>query len=459
MIIFETSELQARLGKVKPFFAKTKAFPILNCVRVTPKRISYANLDVFVFVPVQGGGVGDFMVPFPALYELVRSSNENEIRISEVNGRVTVSDGRNEIVLDEYFSPKNFPKLPVNDFNLAGSATTEQIHHAFSCYYAANDTHIRFSLHGVCIDAPTNRVVATDGHRLSLRSMGFTLDINDRVVIPKAVIKGVLQITKGTSAIIQFAPSQSNPEWIAIELWDISVYARVRNQYPDYQSFIPQQGLLKLLITKTKTVLKQIQNIKPKTKAIALKGSADGAVRIANGSYRGVLEGCTAVKECFFLVNVEYLIECLRQYEKNQAPVHVWNNNDKAGPWVFSLEGSSDMDLIMPIRVHDEESWFAVDETPQIIDTPTTETSQETDKPAAEPPQNVATPDIPFPKIKQSVNGEKLAGLEWGKKLARVLRQRGIRSVAPWGDRLLRVSDRKRETFYLAAAYYVVKSR
>jgi DNA polymerase III sliding clamp (beta) subunit (PCNA family) len=481
MIIFATHELQARLEKIRPFFAKNKGFPILNCVRVTPKLLSYASLGGFVFVPMQGGGLGDFMISFPALYEFVRNSNADEIRVSERKGNITVSDGRGEIVQDEFFSPEDFPKPPVNDFNLAGSATIEQIHHAFSCYYAAHDTDIRFSLHGVCIDAPTNRVVATDGHRLSFRTMDFSLAIKNQIVIPKAVVRGILHITKGTSGVVQFAPSESNPEWVALELWDISIYARVRNQYPDYKSVIPQHGSLKLMITNPKTVIKQLQDIKkrtPKTKTLALKGDTDGTVRVANGSYKGALDGCNAVKECFFLVNIEYLIECLRQYEKNPAPVNVWNKNDKTNAWFFCAEGSLDLDLIMPLRGNDEELWFAADETPQVVDAPATETPQTVDTPANEtpqetdklpsaPPQRVApsankpTKKVatPKPKIEQPARTEKVAGLEWGKKLARALRKRGIRSVAPWGDRLLKVSDRKRETFYLAAAYYLVKSR
>jgi len=451
MLIFETSELAARLAKIKPFFIKKKTLPILDCVRITPKRITYSDLDVFVSVPIQGGGVGDFMVSFPALYEFARSSNESEIRISERTGKITITDLRSEIVQEEYFSPEDFPNVPVNDFNLAGSARTEQIQHAFSCYYAADEDDHRFNLRGVCIDAPTKRIVATNGHRLSFRQMQFTLDIKDQTVVPRYVVKGMLELIKGTSAVMQFSPSQSNKEWLAIGVWDISIYVRVLNQYPDYKSVIPQQGTLKLSVTQPKLALKQLRDIKkrtPKIKPIALKGDANGAVRIGNGHYRGVLEGCKAVKECFLLVNIDYLIDCLKQYEKAEAPLYVWNKDDKATAWFFCAEGSLDLDLIMPLRGNDEELWFAASETPQQVDTPVNN-----------PPQKVAKQEARLPKIKQAATGEKLAGLEWGKKLARALRKRGIRSVAPWGDRLLKISDKKRELFYLAAAYYVVKSR
>jgi len=464
MLTYQTQQLRQRLEQIKPFYLKINSPAFLNCVRLTATTVQYSNLDVTINAPIPGSGDTDFMVLFPALYEFVRNSNRDEIRVYERNGIIKVYDGRDEIIQDEFFDPEDFPVIPVNDFNIAGFVTADQIQHDFSCYYASDQDDIRFNLHGVCIDAPKRKIIATDGHRLSVRTMQFTLHTKDQHIIPRFIVKGILQLT-GTSAVVQFATSESNKEWIAITVGDIALYVKGYDKYPDYEAVLPREGLLKLSFTQPKAALKQFREIKkrtPKKKTVALKGYADGAVRIANGSYRGVLDGCKAVKECFFLVNIEYLVECLRQYEKTQIPVYVWNNNDKAGPWVFNLDGSSDIDLIMPLRGSDEEAWFAAtpaNETPQTVDTPENETQQETDKPANKPPQKVATPDIPFPKIKQPTTGEKLAGLEWGKKLARALRKRGIRSVAPWGDRLLKVSDKKRELFYLAAAYYVVKSR
>jgi DNA polymerase III sliding clamp (beta) subunit (PCNA family) len=70
------------------------------------------------------------------------------------------------------------------------------------------------------------------------------------------------------------------------------------------------------------------------------------------------MQGCKAYQECFFLVNINYLIDCLKQFEKAEGPVYVRNNKDKTGSWMFSLQNSSDFDLVMPMRGDKEELWF-----------------------------------------------------------------------------------------------------
>jgi len=361
MITYQLQQLRERLDQIKPFYVKTKSMPVLNCIRVSPRIIEYSNLDVTFSAPMNGSGEGIFMVPFQTLYEYVKSSEMPEIIFDETNGQVMFGDSSTRFVMQDYYSPDDFPTIPVNDFNVAGAATPQQVQHAFSCSYAADKDDIRFNLNGVCVDAPNKTVVATNGHRLALRKMEFTLNSKDKHIIPRFVASGLLEIIKGKSEVVQFSPSEIDRRWIAIRTGDVSLYIKGYDQYPNYEAVLPREGALKLSFFDVKSAVKQLREIKkvsPKLRVFALKGSDSETVYAATASYRGVMQGCKAYQECFFLVNINYLLDCLKQYEKAGTLVYVRNNKDKASPWVFSSQNSSDIDLIMPLRGDKEELWF-----------------------------------------------------------------------------------------------------
>jgi len=362
MIVCNTQELKYRLNQIKHFFVRNKQFPILNCVRINVKEITYSNFDVTVRIPLSGEGDGVFMIPFPQLYEFVKDAQSSEITIEgDKAGRVTVDNGADKLAPNDIFSPDDSLAVPVYDFNVAGAADAGQLRRVFSCYYAADTYDIRFNLDGVCIDVANRVIVATDSHRLSLRGMNFTLQTDNLYVIPRFVANGLLKLVNKSIDAVQFSCSESHSTWLQIRYRDVDLYVTCRDKYPEYQRVIPKDGALKLTFTNPLHAVAQLNDIKKrshKLRTLAIRGYNTGMVRVATPNYKGILEGCTAHADCIFTVNIKYLIECLKQFLGSRTPVTVWNTKDKTSPWLFKTEGSNDIDMIMPMRCDEAEAWF-----------------------------------------------------------------------------------------------------
>jgi DNA polymerase III sliding clamp (beta) subunit (PCNA family) len=362
MIVCNTQELKHRLNQIKHFYVRNKRFPILNCVRIDAKEITYSNFDMTVRIPLSSEGGGVFIIPFSQLYEFARGAKSSKINIdADIARRAIIDDGTNGFMINDVFSPDDFPVVPVYDFNVSGAAEADRLRRAFSCYYAADTFDIRFNLDGVCIDAANRAIVATDSHRLSLRSMNFTLQTDSLYVIPRFVANGLLKLLSNTTDAVQFSCSESRSDWLQIRYGDVDLYVTCRDRYPEYQRVIPRDGALKLTFTNPRQAVNQLEDIKKrshKLRTLAIKGYNTGMVRVATPNYKGILEGCVAHVDCIFTVNIKYLIECLKQFLGSRTPVTVWNTKDKTSPWLFKTESSNDIDMIMPMRCDDAEAWF-----------------------------------------------------------------------------------------------------
>jgi len=360
MLTHKTHELLQRLEQIKPFFTKIRSISISDYVRVAATNISYYNLDAICIAPLNGNGQGIFMIPFALLREYLQKTTHDEIIFDEMAGHPTFGSIHTKFILEKHFSPDNFPIVPIYDFNVSGSATPDQLRHAFSCYYATDKDDSRNNLRGVYLDPENKCAVASNGHRLSLRTLEFPLHTTNKYVIPRSVAKTLATSIHNTVA---FSTSDSSNEWLMLSTDGMTIYVKCEDSYPDYQRVIPKEGSLKLYFEEPRLTLKRLRDIKktfPKLQAIALRGYR-GELQVANESYKTTWQyDCEAYEDCLLLININYLMDCFKQYTQ---PINVYNLDEKTGPWVFKIDDSRDLDIIMPIKYTDEESWFTNNQT------------------------------------------------------------------------------------------------
>lgn len=189
------------------------------------------------------------------LYEIMRECPEGPIVIRTLeNNWIEISSGRSRFKIVG-LDPKEFPAIPSPDRSRESHALTassdvlrEMITRTL---FAVSTDEMRANLSGILVESPEKgklRMVATDGHRLSM----ITRPVEDGgaasgVIIPR---KGVAEISKvietGDEAVILTV--QGGVAHASRGHVDLSMRL-VEGEFPDYNQVIPQKSERRMLVS------------------------------------------------------------------------------------------------------------------------------------------------------------------------------------------------------------------
>src|SRR5512147_2744717 len=198
-------ELAKALGRSQGIVEKKSTMPILSHVLLEAKKggnliVSATDLDLAVSSEhgcevVKEGAVA---VSARHLYEIVRALPEQSVTLKKAsNNYLEVRSGPSEFRIvglpaEDFPALPRFEKVPFTDVDSA--VLLEMIERTFM---AVSNDETRYNLNGVFFEpsAEALRLVATDGHRLSLveRKMGATFGLKKGVILPK---KGLQELKK-----------------------------------------------------------------------------------------------------------------------------------------------------------------------------------------------------------------------------------------------------------------------
>jgi DNA polymerase III subunit beta len=199
------AELAKALGRSQGIVEKKSTMPILSHVLLEAKNgtdlvVSATDLDLAVSSDHKCEVLREGAVAVSArhLYDIVKALPEQTVTLKRAqNNYLEVRSGPSEFRIvglpaEDFPALPKFEKVPFADVEPA--ALLEMIERTF---FAVSTDETRYNLNGVFFEpsADALRLVATDGHRLSLveRQVGGTFGLKRGVILPK---KGLQELRK-----------------------------------------------------------------------------------------------------------------------------------------------------------------------------------------------------------------------------------------------------------------------
>jgi DNA polymerase-3 subunit beta len=252
-------ELAKALARSQGIVEKKSTMPILSHVLLEAKKggqviVSATDLDLAVSSEHECEVLKEGAVAVSArhLYEIVRSLPEQQVTLKKAsNNYLEVRSGPSEFKIVG-LPAEDFPALPKFDrvpfADVDPSALLELIERTF---FAVSTDETRYNLNGVYFE-PTGgvlRLVATDGHRLSLAEKPFAEAFGLKgkgVILPK---KGLTELKKLLSEAAE--SGEEKPEAKLGFLENSAIFRRpgvvlvmrlIEGLFPDYKQVIPKAG-------------------------------------------------------------------------------------------------------------------------------------------------------------------------------------------------------------------------
>jgi len=359
------------LQRVQGIVENRKTMPILSNVLIDahPERIDIVATDLEVGMkssyPADVVKEGRITVSAKKLYEIIKELPEAEIRFStRENDWVDLRCGKAHFNLVG-LSPEEFPFFPaINDntfIRLNGSLMREMVE---MTSFAICHDETKYNLNGIFVKAMEQesgtvlRMVATDGHRLSMAEREIppvsSSDLKNGVIFPK---KGIFELKKLTEdddneIMLSFLDNSS-----VLKKNDTLVLMRLVDGYfPDYTRVLPSDNDKSVTINREDFFhsLRRMSILSSeKFKGIMME-LKDGVMEISAsnpelGDARETLEVDYTGPDISIRFNARYLIDVLSAIGEESVNLEL---KDELSPAVLKPhQGKGFLSVIMPMRV------------------------------------------------------------------------------------------------------------
>jgi DNA polymerase-3 subunit beta len=252
------TELAKALSHSQGIVEKKSTMPILSHVLLEAKKgtdliVSATDLDLAVSSEHKCEVLKEGAVAVSArhLYEIVRALPEQTVTLKKAhNNYLEVKSGPSEFRIvglpaEDFPALPKFDKVPFAD--LDPSVLLDMIERTF---FAVSTDETRYNLNGVFFEpaGESLRLVATDGHRLSLsdREVGASFGLKRGVILPK---KGLQELKKLLAEAAESGEEKPEAKLGFVE--NSAIFRRpgvvlvmrlIEGLFPDYKQVIPKQG-------------------------------------------------------------------------------------------------------------------------------------------------------------------------------------------------------------------------
>jgi DNA polymerase-3 subunit beta len=286
-------DLARALARSQGIVEKKTTMPILSHVLIEAKgakalHISATDLDVSISSEheCEVAKEGSLAVPAKSLYEIIRSLPEKDVTLKKAhNNFLEIRSGPSEFKIVG-LSPDDFPVLPrfekVPFVAVDPAALLDQIDRTS---FAVSSDETRYNLNGVFFEPSQGvlRLVATDGHRLSLSERAAPGDfaLKRGVILPR---KGLHELRKLLLEATESGKEKPEGRFGFVE--NAAIFGRpgvvlamrlIEGLFPDYKQVIPKQGTIFVKVGREAllTTLRRV-SILSTDKAHAVKLELDG---------------------------------------------------------------------------------------------------------------------------------------------------------------------------------------
>lgn len=254
-VLTTKSELLRGLFLLQSVTEKRTTMPILTNALLTASdnvlKISSTDLEITSVVSLKATvkDRGSTTANARIFSEIVRELPEGEVRLTVTEGeRLEISSQKTKIKIIGTSSDE-YPGLPGVSFEVKGRVSSRELLEMINkTVYAVSNDETRYNLSGVCFESVQGskkgqtglRMVATDGHRLSMITRpldGFT--VKEKVIVPK----------KGLAEVKKIIDSEDEEErgveikdgFLVVDSRDSKLSVRlIDGEFPDYSQVIPK---------------------------------------------------------------------------------------------------------------------------------------------------------------------------------------------------------------------------
>ncbi len=354
-----------KLGLIQGIAERRATMPVLSHVLVEARasKIELSTTDLETSIKThcdaEVGKEGGIALPARKLFEIIKEFPGGEVEIEEI--------GNHWVELRKDYASFKIAGLPSEDFPAipevdtrdtfsVGSADLEDM--IDKTIFAVSVDELRRNLSGIYFENAGDsklRLVATDGHRLSLVEKviegGVVLD--GGLVVPKKGVGEIKKILKLSEKInMGFGDN-----FFMAEGEDIVLFTRLIDaEFPDYKQVTPESTKIDVVVERDQflSALKRVSILSSeKTRSVKLKLDAEGITLLSVSPEVGEaretvpLEYDGDVVELGF--NSRYLIDVLEVVGSDSVKLGFI---DELSPAVIKpLEGEDFVSVIMPMRV------------------------------------------------------------------------------------------------------------
>lgn len=253
-------ELKEALTWIQDVVEKKSTKPILSNTLLDCTegllRLSGTDLEVGVQVELKANvkKTGQLGVPAKSLYDIVREIQAEEITFKRKEGEwLEILAGRSKFKMAG-LPAQEFPTMPKVPEKGALSIDAPALKGMIEkTLFAVSTDETKYNLNGVfleCPDEKTMRMVATDGHRLSLAERTMT----QKVTLPKPLLlprKGVLEIQKMITEEDGVLPLYWEGRNVIVQKGPLTLFIRlIEGDFPDYAQVIPKKHDKRAILSK-----------------------------------------------------------------------------------------------------------------------------------------------------------------------------------------------------------------
>lgn len=298
-------ELFKLISKTQNVVEKRNTMPVLSNVLIeaSESKLLVFATDLEVSLKAECSidliEEGKAVINARSLFDILRELPEGDLTLTKKSNQSLEIEQGKAIFHINGMNPDEFPVFPTystSDFSpIIPSVFKEMIEKTI---YSVSNDETRYHLNGVFFEGsedkstPSLRMVATDGHRMSLVdrkvSQVFPQNFNQGVIIPK---KGLHEIKKIIDTITE--PNENvdiavEGAQLIVKTNDSTLMIRlIEGKYPNYQQLIPQKLKSHAVVNKDNLLasLKRVSLLSnQKSKGVTFSFNTDGKMEIFSNS-------------------------------------------------------------------------------------------------------------------------------------------------------------------------------
>jgi len=366
-IVLEKNLFQTSLAKIQGIVERRSTIPILSNILITGENntvdIVATDLEIGVKEITKATIIekGTICIPARKIYDMVRELSENQLEIQGAqNFWISIHSGKTIFNLPG-LDPKEFPNFPetegVDYFNLNSNDLLEMIE---KTVFSASTEESRFNLNGVYMENIIKeekkflRMVATDGHRLSLIDKEAEAILERGIILPRRGFSELRKILGDGETNV--AISRKNNNCIFKTEKSIVVIRLLEGEFPDYQQVIPTSNDKQIVIDRKNFVgCLRRANVIASEKGEGVKFSIkEGKMEIHTGGpdvgeVKEEVEINYEGEPVSISFNIKYILDVLNILETEKIRLEL--KEESSAGVIKPTEGENYLYVIMPMRL------------------------------------------------------------------------------------------------------------
>ena len=349
------------LNKVYGVAEKNTTIAILSNVVLSAKegKLSLLSSDMVLEVSSNVScdieTEGDTTVNAYTLHDIVKKlSNDNDITLTQDDNRLTIQSGKSVFKVGT-LPIDDFPVMDDGFYNTELELSKDNLYNLIDrVKHSASTDEMRYYLNGIYWHGSNGvlKAVTTDGHRLTVSSVGLPLDDLEGVIIPIKTCSIVSRVMDGDIGDIKVNIGDNK---IKFTFGDTVVTSKlIDGKFPDYEKIIPSGNSNNVTVNSSDLVncIERVGSVlDAKTNALAFEFSNDVLTVSSSHDGNSALDEVSCESNGLDLkigFNAKYIRDALAILGNNAS----LDFEDNMTAIIVKTEGKDDLlSVVMPLRV------------------------------------------------------------------------------------------------------------